>query len=103
MDGEPADVACEGKVVLKDRTMDLTVLVSPAKTANWIIRHTPILGRIMGGSLVTFPVKVTGPPDKVEVMPIPTTAVGGGVTNMMKNIVQLPFHLIPISPSEEKK
>ena len=103
MDGEPADIALEGTIDLKDPNLDLTVLVSPAKTANWIIRHTPLVGRIMGGSLITIPLRVAGPPDKVMVTPIPTTMVGGGITNMMKRTVTLPFQLISLHPSEQKK
>ena len=103
MDGEPADIALEGTIDLKDPNLDLTVLVSPAKTANWIIRHTPLVGRIMGGSLITIPLRVAGPPDKVKVTPIPTTMVGGGITNMMKRTVTLPFQLISLHPSEQKK
>lgn len=103
MDGEPADIVFEGNADLENLNMDLTVLVSPAKTANWIIRHTPLVGRIMGGNLITIPVRVTGPPDHVKVEPIPTTMVGGGVLDMMKRTVELPFTLIHANPSQEKK
>lgn len=102
MDGEPADIAFEGKFDLAKPNINLTVLVSPVKTANWIIRHTPLVRRIMGGNLITVPVRVTGPPDNVKVEPIPTTMVGGGVLEMMKRTVELPFTLIHANPSGEK-
>ncbi|MBW2208891.1 MAG: AsmA-like C-terminal region-containing protein, partial [Deltaproteobacteria bacterium] len=103
LDGDPADIVFEGEIGLADNDMDLTVLVAPAKTANWLIRHTPIIRRIMGGTLVTVPLKVTGPRDNLEIKTIAPDAVGGGLTGMLKRTITMPFALFHADPSEEKK
>jgi len=103
IDGEPADIVFEGELDLKEQNMDLIVLVSPVKTANWIIRHTPIVRRIMGNTLITVAVEIKGPVAHPEVHALPASAVGGGLIGMMKRTVMLPFDLIHANPSQEKK
>ena len=60
LEGPSVAWAAEGSVDLASRTLDLTFLVSALKTADSIVARIPIVGTVLGGSLVTYPVRVTG-------------------------------------------
>ena len=58
--GKSLDIIAEGEVDLGKQKIDMVVLVAPFSTINWLIRHTPILGTIMGGTLISIPTRVSG-------------------------------------------
>ena len=92
-DGHCAKLVGTGAIDLASLQVDFTVLVSPFKTVDTVIRHVPLLGRALGGTLVTIPVKVTGDLTDPSVIPLSPSAVGSGLLNTMKNVFQLPFTL----------
>jgi hypothetical protein len=53
--GQSLDIIATGEIDLEKQKMDLVVLVAPFSTLNWVIRHTPIIGKIMGGTLISIP------------------------------------------------
>ncbi len=67
------------------------------------------MGDIVGGTLITVPVKVTGDFNKPKVSYMPASAVGSGLFNLLKNTLKAPVKLVdPIIPGgsdeeEEKK
>jgi hypothetical protein len=98
------NIVGNGSVNLPDRKLDLTFLVAPFTTTDSVIKKIPILKDILGGSLVTIPVRVKGPLDKLEVKTMPPDAVGEGLAGMMKRTLQLPFKIIePVIPGTKKK
>lgn len=92
-DGHCAKMVWTGEVDLATLKVDFTVLVSPFKTVDTVIRHIPLLGSILGGTLVTIPVQVAGDISDPGVIPLPPTAVGSGLLNTMKKVLQFPFTL----------
>ncbi|HET6465987.1 MAG TPA: AsmA-like C-terminal domain-containing protein, partial [Nitrospiria bacterium] len=93
-----------GSVNLPDQKIDITLLVAPFTTTDSVIKKIPILKDILGGSLVTIPVRVKGPFDKLDVKTMPPEAVGEGLAGMMKRTLQLPFKIIePVIPGTKKK
>ena len=92
-DGHCAKLVGTGAIDLASLQVDFTVLVSPFKTVDTVIRQVPLLGRALGGTLVTIPLKVTGDLTDPSVVPLSPTAVGSGLLNTMKNVFQLPFTL----------
>ena len=81
---------------------DIVVLVAPFSTINWAIRHIPIIGKIMGGTLISIPVRVSGHLADPDVVFLSPTAVGSRVLNLLKNIVNVPVDIIsPILPKEK--
>ena len=98
------NIVGNGSVNLTDRKLDLTFLVAPFTTTDSVIKKIPLLRDILGGSLITIPVRVKGPFDKLDVKTMPPDAVGEGLAGMMKRTLQLPFKIIePVIPGTKKK
>ncbi len=92
--GSSVDLIAEGSVDFASRRMDLVVLVAPFSTINWIIRHIPIVGKLLGGTLVSIPVKVTGDFENPDVIFLDPSVVGSRIVELFKNIVELPVEII---------
>jgi hypothetical protein len=105
--GQSLDIIAEGEVDLGKQTIDVVVLVAPFSTINWLIRKTPVLGTIMGGTLISIPTRVSGDLSDPDVVFLSPTAVGSRILKLLENIVTLPVTLIePILPKnneQEKK
>ncbi|OGW33709.1 MAG: hypothetical protein A2X58_04175 [Nitrospirae bacterium GWC2_56_14] len=103
IDGSSITLLAEGEVDLAEGTADLVVLVAPFSTVNWVIRHIPLLGKVMGGTLISIPVKVSGKLDDPDVVILDPSAVGSRIVELFKNILQLPVEIIsPILPEKYK-
>lgn len=102
--GSSLDIIAQGEVDLGEKKMDLVVLVAPFSTINWIIRHIPLVGKIMGGTLISIPVKVSGDLADPEVTFLSPSAVGSRIVELLKNIIKLPIEIIsPILPKEKEE
>jgi hypothetical protein len=99
VDGASMKLFADGKVDLVNKTLDLIVVVAPLQTVDAIIGKLPIIGGLLGGKLVSIPVKVTGSISDPKVVPLPPSAVGTGLRGLMERTLKLPFDLIePILP-----
>jgi hypothetical protein len=102
--GQSLDIIAEGEIDLVKQKMDLVVLVAPFSTINWVIRHTPIIGKIMGGTLISIPVRVSGDLANPDVVFLSPTAVGTRILDIMENIIKLPVDIIsPILPRKKEQ
>ncbi len=105
--GQSLDIIAQGEIDLEKQKMDLVVLVAPFSTLNWVIRHTPIVGKIMGGTLISIPVRVSGDLANPDVVFLSPKAVGTRILDIMENIIKLPVDIIsPMMPKgkeQEKK
>ena len=83
------------------REEDLQVLVSPFGTVDAVVRRIPILGYILGGTLVSIPVAVRGDIDDPKVTPLEPAAVGKGLLGIVERTFKAPAHVIsPILPGK---
>ncbi|MFQ5841499.1 MAG: AsmA-like C-terminal domain-containing protein, partial [Thermodesulfobacteriota bacterium] len=98
LDGPSMKIAWQGDIDLITKKMDLTVLVAPLKTADRIIERIPWLGEILGGTLISIPIKVTGDINDPTVTPLSPSAVGSEIVGIMKRILRLPVKIIPYTP-----
>jgi hypothetical protein len=104
MDGSSMGIACLGEVDLVDEELELTVLVAPLRTVDFIVRNTPVVGRILGGNLVSIPYKVEGDWGDPQVTPIPPSAVGFGLLGIMERTLKLPITIMqPLVPSQKQQ
>ncbi len=108
MDGSTMDMAGKGEVDLIQNQIDATFIVAPLKTVDAVVKSIPILRDILGGTLITVALKVTGEFENVNVKTVPPSAVGEGVVGMMKRTFQLPFKILQLDDigqdsSEEKE
>ncbi|HEX9135921.1 MAG TPA: AsmA-like C-terminal domain-containing protein, partial [Nitrospirota bacterium] len=102
--GQSLDIIATGEIDLEKQKMDLVVLVAPFSSLNWVIRHTPIIGKIMGGTLISIPVRVSGELANPDVVFLSPTAVGTRILDIMENIIKLPIDIIsPALPKEKEQ
>ncbi|MFB0508555.1 MAG: AsmA-like C-terminal domain-containing protein [Thermodesulfobacteriota bacterium] len=98
LDGPSMKIVWQGNIDLTTKKMDLTVLVAPLKTADRIIGKIPWVGEILGGTLISIPIGVTGDIRDPTVMPLSPSAVGSEIVGIMKRILRLPIKFIPLTP-----
>jgi hypothetical protein len=92
-----------GKVDLVTQELDLQILVAPTKTTNTVIRKIPVLGHILGGTLVQVPVRVTGTFEDSKVSLLEPAAVAKNLLGIAERTFLLPVELIrPVLPGERK-
>lgn len=94
IDGSSIGIVCEGDIDLLDKNLDLTVLVAPLKTVDSILKKIPLVSHILGGTLVSIPVKVTGDWGDPTVTPLSASAVGSGLLGVMERTLNLPIKII---------
>ncbi|MBW1725357.1 MAG: AsmA-like C-terminal domain-containing protein, partial [Deltaproteobacteria bacterium] len=100
VDAESLDiVATEGEINLLDQTLDFTILVSPLKKVNTIVKHTPILGKILQGALIAIPVKVEGDISNPKVTALSPSAFGSEAMGILERTLKAPVKIIePVVP-----
>ncbi len=104
IDGSSMDIVCNGYIDMVKKDMDLDVLVAPLKTVDFIVGNIPLLGYVLGGHLVSVPVKVRGSPENPEVIPLSPATMGKELLGILERILHLPVKIIqPLLPKEEKK
>ena len=105
LDSHSMNMVFEGHIKLTDGTMNMTVLVAPLKTADWVIEKIPVVNYILQGTLVTIPYRVTGPLADPKVTPLSPTAVASRLLTIMKRTVTLPAKVLefPFESPEEKE
>jgi len=94
MDAPSMGIAATGEVDLLRREEDLKVLVSPFGTVDAVVGKIPILGYILGGTLVSIPVAVRGDLDDPKVTPLDPAAVGEGLLGIVERTFKVPAHII---------
>ncbi len=99
--GKSLDIIAEGEVDLGKQTIDMVVLVAPFSSINWLIRHTPIVNTIMGGTLITIPTRVSGDFTNPDVTVLSPKAVGSRILQIFTNIIKAPVELFSKEPGEK--
>jgi hypothetical protein len=94
IDGASMGIACKGDIDLVRKEMDLTILVAPFKTVDRIVDILPLIGRVLGGKLISIPFQAIGPLNDPEVYPLPPTAVGSGMLGILERTLKLPISII---------
>jgi hypothetical protein len=104
IDGTSITLIAEGELDIAAGTANLVVLVAPFSSVNWVIRHIPLLGKVMSGNLISVPVKVSGKLDDPDVVILAPSAVGSRIVELFKNILEIPIEIIsPILPESYKE
>ncbi len=103
VDGNDMTIIFTGRIDLINDYMDLTCLVAPFKTIDLIIEKIPIVSTLMGGNLISVPVKASGKISDPAVVPLHPSAVGDGLINMMANILKTPVRLLDKISDDDKQ
>ena len=94
MDGDTLGLVGNGEIHLKEKTLDIQLLAAPFRTADTIVSHIPGLNYIMGGTLITIPVSLTGPLANPKATILSPSAVGSSLYNLAKRTIKSPFKLL---------
>jgi hypothetical protein len=102
--GPSLEIFARGNVDLATGRGDLELLIAPFRTVDSIIRRIPLLRYILGGTLVSIPVKVTGNLANPDVTPLPPEKIGSEILGLIRRTLTVPFKVIqPLLPSEKGK
>jgi hypothetical protein len=100
----PLTVTVGGKVDLQRKLIDLKGLVSVALPANQVIKRIPVVGAIVGGSLVGIPLRVSGPLERPAVNYLSPADVGTELLSLPIRILGMPLEAIRLFvPSGENR
>ena len=103
LDSSVIEVIASGHVDLHDETLDITALVAPIKTVNKIVGMIPVLGSVLGGALVSVPVRVSGDIRAPRMTFLSPSAIGSEVLGIVTRILKLPVKLAePIFPAKHE-
>jgi AsmA-like protein len=103
MNSSPMDLVFQGDLDLLNDQLNLNMLASPFTLTDRIIRLIPVAGYIMGGTLISVPVKVDGPMEKPKVRILPLKEISSGVWGMMKRTLETPVRMVEPLVGEGKK
>lgn len=104
IDGTTMQLVGQGEINLANNKINLTVLVAPFKTVDFLVSKIPLVGYILKGTLISIPLKVTGDLADPSIIVLSPTAVGEGVLGMMKRTLLLPVKIIePFFPHDKTK
>jgi hypothetical protein len=104
IDSPSMGIAYAGDINLVKKKVDITVLVAPFKTVDRIVKHIPLVGNILGGTLVSLPFRAKGKLDDPDVIPLSPTAVGSGLLGILERTLKLPITIIqPVLPGPKEK
>jgi hypothetical protein len=103
LEGPTLQIASSGEIDPSGGRIDLMVLVAPFRTIDSVISKIPLINVILGKTLISVPVKVTGPLNDPRITPLSPSAVGSDLLGIMKRTLGLPFQIMsPFLPKEKE-
>ena len=103
MNSPAMNLVFHGDVDLLNEQLDLTMLASPFTLTDRLIKLIPMVGYILGGTLISVPVKVDGPLKDPKVRILPFSEIGSGVWGILKRTLETPVKIVePLAGEEEK-
>jgi hypothetical protein len=85
-----------GTVDLERKQIDGKGLVSVAAPGSRVLRNVPILGSVLGGSLVGIPLRVAGSLERPNISYLSPTDIGAELLNVPLRILGLPLEALQI-------
>ena len=103
LDAPSMGVTGHGTVDLFAKELDLKILVSPFNTADFVVKRIPIIRGLLGGTIVSIPVKVKGDIENPEISYLSPSAVGKKLLGITKSVLKTPVKIIkPVIPGRKK-
>ena len=95
-------ILAQGEVDLNSQTLDMNALVAPVNIGQRIVGKIPIVGHILGGNLVSIPVKISGNLSDPQVSFLSPSAVGSAFLGIFERTLKLPITIIePVLPGKK--
>jgi hypothetical protein len=92
----PYTLSGQGKLDLERKQVDSKGLVSVQLPASEVLRRIPLIGSIIGGSLVGIPVEISGSLERPNVTYLSPTSLGTELLNMPRRILGIPLDAIQL-------
>ena len=92
----PLMIAGQGTFDLQEKQMDAKGLVSVVSPARLLIRRIPVIGAILGGSLVGIPIRVKGSFDRPDISYLSPADVGAELVNIPLRLLGMPIDAIKL-------
>jgi hypothetical protein len=100
-DSDAARIAVNGKVDLLGDRSHLNVLVGLLSSVDRITGAIPILGDVLGGTLIAVPVSVSGDIRDPLVVPLGPRAISDRLLGVFERTLKLPGKLVPADPAKK--
>ena len=102
LDASTFGILAQGQVDLYNQTLDLNALVAPLNFGQSFVGKIPVVGHLMGGNIVSVPVKISGNISDPQVTFLSPAAIGSAFIGIIERTIKLPITIIePVLP--EKK
>ncbi len=95
IDSPSMQIISQGYLDYIRNEIDLLILVAPFKTVDWVVKKIPLVRRVLQGTLIAVPVKVTGDLADPKVSPMSASAIGSSLLDILKRTLELPVTVIP--------
>ena len=102
-DSSAVGIAANGSIDLVSYASDINVLVAPFGRIDRVVRKIPLIGYVVGGTLTSLPVKVSGDIRSPYVIPLGPGAVANELVGVFQRTLNLPAHLFGLSKPAETK
>jgi len=98
------EIAARGYFDLSNETLNFNAFVSPLKTVNRVVKGIPVLGYVMGGRLVSVPMKISGNIKDPQITFLSPSAIAAETLGLVERIFKLPIKVVePIFPTKTKE
>ncbi|HSB31319.1 MAG TPA: AsmA-like C-terminal domain-containing protein [Candidatus Sulfobium mesophilum] len=98
LDSSVIGILMRGSVDISEETLNINAFISPLKTGK-----IPILGHVMGGTLVSVPVKISGNIKDPKITFLSPSAVASETLGILGRLFKLPVTLVEPVFKQEKK
>ena len=104
LDASVMEILTRGYLDLSNETLDFNAFISPLKWVHRIVRRIPILGYILGGNLLSIPVKISGNMKDPQITFLSPSVIGSEVAGILERIIKLPVTLVePVFTTKSNK
>jgi Predicted membrane protein len=104
IDGTTMQLVGQGEIDISNNKINLTVLVAPFKTVDYLVSKIPLVGYVLKGTLISIPLRITGKLDDPNIIILSPTAIGKGMLGIMTRTLLLPVKIIePFIPRNKEK
>lgn len=94
LDSSAFGIVAQGTVDLFSETVDFNALVAPLNVGQRVVKKVPVLGQLLGGSLVSIPVKIDGKLSDPQVTFLSPSAIGSAFLGIIERTIKLPITII---------
>jgi hypothetical protein len=104
IDGTTMQLVGQGEIDIPGNRINLTVLVAPFKTVDYLVSKVPLVSYVLKGTLISIPLRITGKLDNPNIVILSPTAVSKGVLGIMSRTMSLPVKIMePVIPRNKEK